>query len=419
MRQFEFRTRVASLELYVQLALLGARGGAETPGLVPGAALVTLVSQYIHDGHPKVRKVALDLLYALHLAGLVLGPDLYPVAVDSLKDDSEAVRFSALRLVWTLSRLHASQLVPLGKLSGTSVGSSDTIQLVNDAFVKVCDMVNDISMSVRTEACVLLGSYHNVQFSFLSQTLSKKVMSHLKRRPPLGKHHPRGSPSADSGASPGRSKRSTIPVAEGDLDVGSDEFRLLDSGACGAFVHGLEDEYREVRHAAINSIGELCLGSAEFAKLAVDYLVDIFNDEIDYVRLNAIQSLSKVADHHTIVLDGEQLQIIFGVMEDADPKIRRAIHHLLGSVRVQNQACIATVVETLTRSVVRHSSDQLSIYRCLGQLGSRHSDLVDTSLVERLLKLEKQFLTREFSQDDGVYTAHMALIFNAAAAKPS
>ncbi|KAJ1975912.1 hypothetical protein H4R35_002927, partial [Dimargaris xerosporica] len=373
--------------------------------------------EYIRDGHPKVRKVALDLLYALHLAGHALEPGLYPVAVDCLKDDFEAVRFSALRLVWTLSKLHASHPVPLGTLSGPSAGSSDTIQLASDAFVKVCDMVNDISMSVRTEACVLLGSYHHVPFSLLSQTLSKKVMSHLKRRPPLGKH--RSSASADSGSSPGRGKRSMIPVAEGDLDVGSDEFRILDSGACGAFVHGLEDEYREVRHAAINSIGELCLGSAEFAKLAVDYLVDIFNDEIDYVRLNAIQSLSKVADHHATVLDGEQLQIIFGVMEDADPKIRRAIHHLLGSVRVQDQACIVTVVETMTRSAARHSTDQQSIYRCLGQLGLRHSDLVDTALVERLLKLEKQFLTREFSQDDVVYTAHMALIFNAAMAKHS
>jgi integrator complex subunit 4 len=42
-----------------------------------------------------------------------------------------------------------------------------------------------------------------------------------------------------------------IPVAEGDFDVESEEFRILDSGACGAFVHGLEDEYKEVRNATI------------------------------------------------------------------------------------------------------------------------------------------------------------------------
>lgn len=40
-------------------------------------------------------------------------------------------------------------------------------------------------------------------------------------------------------------------MAEGDVDVGSDEFRLLDSGACGAFIHGLEDEFQQVRNASI------------------------------------------------------------------------------------------------------------------------------------------------------------------------
>lgn len=44
-----------------------------------------------------------------------------------------------------------------------------------------------------------------------------------------------------------------IPVAEGDFDVESEEFRILDSGACGAFVHGLEDEYKEVRNASIGA----------------------------------------------------------------------------------------------------------------------------------------------------------------------
>ena len=45
-------------------------------------------------------------------------------------------------------------------------------------------------------------------------------------------------------------KSKDIPTPEGDFDV-QDEFRLLDSGACGAFVHGLEDEYQDVRYATI------------------------------------------------------------------------------------------------------------------------------------------------------------------------
>jgi len=51
---------------------------------------------------------------------------------------------------------------------------------VDDAFIKICHMVNDLSMTVRREATGLLGSLHLVSPKFLEQTLDKKLMSHLK-----------------------------------------------------------------------------------------------------------------------------------------------------------------------------------------------------------------------------------------------
>ena len=56
------------------------------------------------------------------------------------------------------------------------------MRLVDDAFIKICQMVNDLSMKVRAEATGLLGSLHHVSPRFLEQTLDKKVMSHLKVR---------------------------------------------------------------------------------------------------------------------------------------------------------------------------------------------------------------------------------------------
>ena len=58
--------------------------------------------------------------------------------------------------------------------------SSDEVRLVDDAFIKICHMVNDLSMNVRREATGLLGSLHLVSPKFLEQTLDKKLMSHLK-----------------------------------------------------------------------------------------------------------------------------------------------------------------------------------------------------------------------------------------------
>ena len=58
----------------------------------------------------------------------------------------------------------------------------------------------------------------------------------------------------------------------------------MSAGACGAFVHGLEDEFLEVRSAAVTSICQLGTRSTSFAAQCVDFLVDMFNDEIQTVR---------------------------------------------------------------------------------------------------------------------------------------
>ncbi len=68
-------------------------------------------------------------------------------------------------------------------------------------------------------------------------------------------------------------------------------------GACGAFVHGLEDELCCVRTAAVESLTALSIKNARLASMALDFLVDMFNDEIEGVRLKAIESLKRIAPH--------------------------------------------------------------------------------------------------------------------------
>ena len=68
------------------------------------------------------------------------------------------------------------------------------------------------------------------------------------------------------------------------LDLDLEERSLMSAGACGAFVHGLEDEYLEVRSAAVASMCQLGTRYLSFAAHCVDFLVDMFNDEIQTVR---------------------------------------------------------------------------------------------------------------------------------------
>ena len=74
----------------------------------------------------------------------------------------------------------------------------------------------------------------------------------------------------------------------------------------------------EVRNAAIDSLCELATQSANFANQSQDFLVDMFNDEIESVRLNAINSIRKIAHH--ISLREDQLEIIVAVLKVHAPQ---------------------------------------------------------------------------------------------------
>lgn len=192
------------------------------------------VSNYARDSDPRVRKSALDALVQMHLRGCPLDLAIYNLSVASLRDDYEEVRMGGLNLMGVLSSLYPEHRM---KLAHEEV--NETTRLIDDAFNKVCDLVNDSAITVRTKACVMMASYQHVGPDMLSQTFSKQIMSHLKRRLPRYK------------AQQKKYANGQIPVAEGDIDVESDEFHILDSGACGSFIHGLEDEFQEVRNAAI------------------------------------------------------------------------------------------------------------------------------------------------------------------------
>jgi hypothetical protein len=58
--------------------------------------------------------------------------------------------------------------------------SEEEIRLVDDAFGKVCLMINDLSMRVRTLAAQFLGAMTLVSPKFLQQTLDKKLMSNMR-----------------------------------------------------------------------------------------------------------------------------------------------------------------------------------------------------------------------------------------------
>ncbi|XP_067389343.1 integrator complex subunit 4 isoform X2 [Emydura macquarii macquarii] len=390
------------------LQLIGCLGSVEKGVTKETESLATkdvqkIIGDHFNDQDPRVRTAAIKAMLQLHERGLKLQQTIYSQGCKLLSDDYEQVRSAAVQLVWVLSQLYAESIVPIPS-------SNEEIRLVDDAFGKICHMVSDGSWVVRVQAAKLLGSMQQVSSHFLEQTLDKKLMSDLRRKRTA---HERAKELYTSGEfSSGRKWGDDAPKEE--IDTGA--VNLIESGACGAFVHGLEDEMYEVRIAAVEALCMLAQSSPSFAEKCLDFLVDMFNDEIEEVRLQSIHTMRKISNN--ITLREDQLDTVLAVLEDSSRDIREALHELLCCTNVSTKEGIHLALVELLKNLTKYPTDRQSIWKCLKFLGSRHPTLV-LPLVPELLSTHPFFDTPEPDMDDPAYIAVLVLIFNAAKTCPT
>ncbi|XP_034024940.1 integrator complex subunit 4 isoform X2 [Thalassophryne amazonica] len=394
------------------LQLLGCLGTVDAPltkddgaGMSIGAVrdVQNIISDYFGDQDPRVRTAALKAMLQLHERGMKVHQIIYEQACRLLSDDYEQVRSAAVQMVWVLSQLYPESIVPIPS-------SSEEIRLVDDAFGKISHMISDGSWMVRVQAAKTLGSMLQVSPHFLEQTLDKKLMSDLRRKRTA---HERAKELFTSGEfSSGRKWADDAPKEKLDTNT----VNLIASGACGAFVHGLEDEMYEVRIAAVEALCQLARSSPSFAEKCLDFLVDMFNDEIEEVRLQSIHVLREISTH--ITLREDQLDTVLAVLEDLSRDIREALHELLCYTNVSTKECIQLALLELLKNLNKYPTDRNSVWKCLKYLGSRHPTLV-LPLVPELLSTHPYFDTPEPDMDDPAYIAVLVLVFNAAKSCPT
>uniref|UniRef100_A0A3P8RMQ4 Integrator complex subunit 4 n=1 Tax=Amphiprion percula TaxID=161767 RepID=A0A3P8RMQ4_AMPPE len=374
-----FGVRTKCLQLLGCLGLLEAPLGKDTMRDVQ-----SIISDYFGDQDPRVRTAALKAMLQLHERGMKIHQIIYDQACRLLSDDYEQVRSAAVQMVWVLSQLYPESIVPIPS-------SNEEIRLVDDAFGKISHMVSDGSWMVRVQAAKTLGSMLQVSPHFLEQTLDKKLMSDLRRKRTA---HERAKELFASGEfSSGRKWADDAPKEKLDTNT----VNLIASGACGAFVHGLEDEMFEVRNAAVEALCQLARSSPSFAEKCLDFLVDMFNDEIEEVRLQSIHVLRQISTH--ITLREDQLDTVLAVLEDSSRDIREALHELLCFTNVSTKECIQLALLELLKNLNKYPTDRSSVWKCLKFLGSRHPTLV-LPLVPELLSTHPYFDTPEPDMDD-------------------
>ncbi|CAH1100024.1 unnamed protein product [Psylliodes chrysocephalus] len=360
--------------------------------------LVHLISSYFNHDDARVRCQAFSTIVALYERNFKINPNIYINVCEGLKDDYEIVRHIVLKLIGYFGNVYPENeiLVP---------DSNHEIRLIDDAFGKICNGVADLSMNVRKLAVELLGSMKLVSPKFLCQTLDKKLMSNMRRKRTA---HELAWENVTSGEwASGKKWADDAPKEVLDAD----SISLMSSGACGAFVHGLEDEFLEVRSAAVDSLCQLSISNHHFANLALDFLVDMFNDEIEDVRLKAIDSLRLISEH--IILRDDQLETILGAIEDFCQEVRESLHRMLSSCKMSTSAGLKMCIEKLLDNLKRYPQDKRSTYRCLQKIGSQHPELV-LPLVPQFLNIHPFFDTAEPDVDNAQYICLLILILNAA-----
>jgi integrator complex subunit 4 len=200
------------------------------------------------------------------------------------------------------------------------------------------------------------------------------------------------------------------------LDLSAEEVTLMNQGACGAFVHALEDEFKEVRLAAVQSMESLSTKNKEFGSMCLDHLIDMFNDEIEDVRILSISSIRKIMSH--ISLRDDQLDMVLGSLKDVSAAMRHSLHSLLSRSKIPSIKGMQSTTSALLENLTKYNTDKTSVWKCLRDLGRSHSELI-AALVPSLLSTHPFLMTSEPNITDPAYICILILVFNACASCPT
>ncbi|KAL0490803.1 hypothetical protein AKO1_009629 [Acrasis kona] len=323
----------------------------------------------------------------------------HDVIVHALSDDDFRVRSEAMRLMVQITNKHPQQSSITSKL-----------MLIEDAFVRLCTMVRDYDVNVRSAACAYLGKLQDpsdlLSTDLLLATFDKISLDYVP--PHLQKKH---------------SQQGTQPkVAQSEPTFDENDSRIY-ADAIGTFVLGLEDEHRAVRLSCLQSIATLSNKNHEFAHRSVDFLIEMFNDEIDEVRIASIQCLSELAKNLILKMNQNQLQISLVLLNDRNVDIRMAVYELLSRV-VLSGGCNHSLQIAFDKLSNRHSTTSLHreancILNCIAQLGRNHPRESELILYD-LLQTKCHLMTPEQDLDlNSKYVCALVLLYSASALNPN
>nr|POE46574.1 protein siel [Quercus suber] len=215
-----------------------------------------------------------------------------------------------------------------------------------------------MSMEVRVEAFDALGKINVVSEDILLQTLSKRVLATSKEKRSLGQ-------------------------------CPAEQFEILASNVAGVLVHGLEDEFYEVRKSACHSLRTLTIISAEFAGEALNLLMDVLNDDSMFVRLEALETMLHMATYGHLKVQGTHMHMFLGTLLDSNTLIRSATRKILKLVKLPNIELFRLSFDSLIENLEKYPQDEADIFSVLFLSGCNHGKFVVSTINEALEEIDQ------------------------------
>lgn len=317
---------------------------------VPSSVLFTLFFGFTKDPYPCIREAALDgLVYVCEEAGGFVGhvhavQGCYARAVELLDDAEDSVRSSAVRAVsvW-------------GKVLIASKEESNRRECRDAVFLQLCSVVRDMSVDVRVEVFKAFGVMRTASESIILQTLSKKVLR------------------------AGKGKKPQDHLLNESADA---------AAAAGVFIHGFEDEFYEVREAAVDSFHSLSVNSVEFPDEAVCLLMDMLYDDYMVVRLKALEALHHIADMGNLKIQETYMPAFLDAIVDTSENIRLTARNILKLAKLPDLKLVNKGVDGVLKSLEIYPQDEPDILSTLFLLGQNHSNFVVNIIKRFREKLE-------------------------------
>ncbi|XP_014492475.1 protein SIEL-like [Vigna radiata var. radiata] len=315
----------------------------------PGLLLAVLLG-FTKDPYPYVRDAALEGLFEFierggELKDVGLVDACYRRAVQLLRDFDPCVRFSAVRVVASWGMMLAAS------------SSEMKAYWSNDVFAKLCSMARDMNMKVRVEAFNGLRKMEMVSEDLLLQSLAKRVSGRGKQK-------------------------------ETESQSTSEQCVMLASSVAGALVHGLEDEFFEVRKSVCESLRTLTSLSAEFAREALDSLMDVLNDDSAVVRLQALETMHHMAINGRLKLHEKHLHMFLGALVDDSWDVRYTYRKILKVMKLNNLALFKSSVDRLLGNLDSYPQDEADVFSTFSHLGRNHKKFVSLIMKDTFEQVE-------------------------------